>query len=118
MNRSYTVNDFKYCIEKLIKYNHNLEIRTDIMVGFPTETEQDFLDTLRLVEWLGRNKICFQCLTYSPRPNTEASKLPGQLDQKTKSIRFKRLGNLCKFSYVLRSKKLFKKLKRKQVAKV
>ena len=116
MNRSYTVNDFKYCIEKLIGYNPNLEIKTDIIVGFPSETEQDFLDSLRLVEWLGRNNVWFQSLIYSPRPNTEASKLPGQIDQRTKAIRIKRLKDLCSFSRILREKKLFKKLKRKIVA--
>lgn len=111
MNRLYTVNNFKYCIKKLINYNPNLEIKTDIMVGFPSETEQDFLDTLKLVEWLGRNKVRFQCFTYSKRPNTEASKLPGQIDQRTKIYRFRRLANLCNFSYIVGNKKLFHKLK-------
>ena len=115
MNRPYTVNDFKYCIEKLIDYNHNLEIKTDIMVGFPSETEQDFLNTLRLVEWLGRKNVFFQCLPYSPRPNTEASTLPGQVNQRTKVIRLEQLLRLCSISYILRNKKLFKKLKRQTI---
>ena len=115
MNRSYTVNDFKYCVEKLMDYNSNLAIQTDIIVGFPSETEQDFLETSRLVEWLGRSKVFFQNLSYSPRPNTEASKMSGQIDQKTKYSRLKKITRLSRISYLLRDKKLFRKLKRKKV---
>ncbi|MFH1354800.1 MAG: radical SAM protein [Candidatus Omnitrophota bacterium] len=115
MNRSYTVDDFKYCIEKLTGYNSNLRLLTDVMVGFPSETEQDFLETSKLVEWLGRNNVVFHNLSYSPRPNTEASKLPGQIDQITKSVRLKKIARLSEISYLLRNKGLFGKIKRKRI---
>ncbi|MDD5167014.1 MAG: radical SAM protein [Candidatus Omnitrophica bacterium] len=114
MNRSYTANDFKYCVAKLISYNPGIEIKTDIIIGFPTETKRDFFDTLRLVEWLGRNKVYFQCLVYSKRPKTEASKMSGQIEQKVKEGRLKQIERLCRISYVLRDKKLFKKIRRKE----
>lgn len=113
MNRNYTINDFKVYVQKLIACNQNLIINTDILLGFPSETKQDFRDTLKLVEWLGRNRVFFQCLAYSPRPNTKASKLPGQIDQKAKTMRLTRINKLCGFSYILRDKKLFKNLKRR-----
>lgn len=116
MNRHYTVDDFKSCVEELRDCNPGFEIMTDIMVGFPSETEGDFSDTLRLVEWLGRKTVHFQALIYSSRPNTEACKLPGQIDQRTKEIRFQRLKNLCDLSRMLRHERLFKKMKRRRAA--
>jgi MiaB/RimO family radical SAM methylthiotransferase len=115
MNRTYTVDDFKYCVEQLISCDPNVVIKTDVMVGFPSETEQDFLDTLRLVEWLGRYRADIQCLPYGKRPNTEASKMSKQISLKTKNARLKRLHKLCKLSYVLRNRQLFKKLKRSHI---
>lgn len=108
MKRQYSVEDFKDCIEKLLRYNYTLEIKTDIIVGFPQETEEDFLATLKLVEWLGRKRVFFQCLSYSPRPNTQASMLPGQVEERVKRARLKQLLNLCRISYILRDKALFR----------
>jgi tRNA A37 methylthiotransferase MiaB len=110
MNRNYTVNDFKYCVQKLIACNQNLEINTDILLGFPSETNQDFRDSLKLVEWLGRHRVHFQHLVYSNRPRTEASKMSGQISRKTNNSRLKQLKRLCIISYILRDKKLFRKL--------
>lgn len=115
MNRRYTVGDFKDYIQKLTQFNHSLEIKTDFLVGFPSETDYDSLDSLKLAEWLGRHRVDFQCLAYSKRPNTKASRMPGQIDNQTKKDRLKQLSSLCKISYTLRDKKLFKKLKRQKL---
>jgi threonylcarbamoyladenosine tRNA methylthiotransferase CDKAL1 len=117
MNRNYTVEDFKSCVQKIMIYNQDLEINTDILLGFPSETDQDFQDSLRLVEWLGRQRVYFQCLSYSKRPNTEASRMSGQISQKTKDARLKQLRRLCGVSYILRDKNLFKKLRCKKHSK-
>jgi tRNA-2-methylthio-N6-dimethylallyladenosine synthase len=50
MNRRYTRAQYVSLVEKLRASNPNIELTTDIIVGFPSETEEDFLDTLSLVE--------------------------------------------------------------------
>ena len=105
MNRSYTVNDFKSCVKKLTDCNPQFEIITDILVGFPSETERDFLDTMKLVEWLGSYKVYFQCLSYSKRPNTKASKMSGQIDQKIKKDRLKKVAILCRADQIIKKLK-------------
>ncbi|HOX54090.1 MAG TPA: radical SAM protein [Candidatus Omnitrophota bacterium] len=98
MNRYYTVSDFRYCVQKLIEYNPKLEIYTNIIVGFPTETEDDFQETIKLVGSFGRHITYFHCPPYSNRPNTPASKMSGQIDRKTIEDRLRRLNNLCRFN--------------------
>lgn len=113
MNRFYTVKDFKYCVKKISGLNPKLTIMTDILVGFPSETEDDFSKTLKLIEWLGRHKVFFQCLGYSKRPNAEASLMPGQIDYGIKQARVRKLNKLCQLSYVMRDKNLFMQSKRR-----
>ncbi len=113
MRRRYTVEDFKFCVKKLLGYNPDIEIKTDIIVGFPTETEEDFLETLKLVEWLGRYKVIFQCLSYSKRPGTKASKMLQQMDEITKRNRLEKLNVLCEYNEIFKNKKLFTKLSNK-----
>lgn len=87
MNRKYTYEDY-YDLTKKIKKIPDVAITTDIMVGFPTETEEDFLDTLRAVEDIKfHNAFMF---VYSPRTGTQASKMP-QLPNKIKKERITRL---------------------------
>ncbi|MFH1655741.1 MAG: radical SAM protein [Candidatus Omnitrophota bacterium] len=114
MKRSYGIDDFKYSIGRIVSINPGIRIETDIIVGFPSETEEDFRKSILLTEWLGKNKIYYQIFEFDSRPNTEASKLPNQLSTKEKQERFRRLSLLCKSSYMIfKNKKLFKELKRK-----
>ena len=110
MNRFYTVDDFKSYIEAIVASNPAIDLRTDILVGFPRETEYDFQQTLKLVGWLGRYKVEYQCLPYSRRPNTKADSMSGHLDQKTKATRFKILQRLCWINSILNKPYLFKQL--------
>ena len=89
MNRRYTREEYLKLIEKLKTLNSNIQISSDFIVGFPNETEEDFEQTLDIVR-----KVKFiQCYAfkYSPRPNTVAAKMDGQIDLKIKSDRLKRL---------------------------
>ncbi len=89
MNRRYTVEQFIDICNKL----KGITLATDIIVGFPTETEEQFLETLDLV-----NKIRFDVINiskYSARPNTPASKMK-QLHQGIINDRSKRLTELFK----------------------
>jgi tRNA-2-methylthio-N6-dimethylallyladenosine synthase len=89
MNRKYTKEDYLKLIQKIKSINPDIEITTDIMVGFPGETEDDFLETLDVV-----NKVKFNSVftfIYSKRPMTEAAKLSYDISKEELKDRFKRL---------------------------
>jgi tRNA-2-methylthio-N6-dimethylallyladenosine synthase len=89
MNRKYTRESF---INTAMQYRRKMPeatISTDIIVGFPGETEADFEDTLDLMRTVRFDSaFTFQ---FSPRPGTEASQYPGQVDADTVTERFSRL---------------------------
>ncbi|MEW6008788.1 MAG: radical SAM protein [Candidatus Omnitrophota bacterium] len=116
MERPYTVDDFKYCIEKIIEWNPKLELKTDIIVGFPSETKRDFLDTLKLVEWLSSKGVFIQFFNYSKRPNTKASSMPGQISAIIKQQRFRKCAKVTALYSLLHNKKSFSKLKRDKLS--
>ena len=74
MNRHYTREEYMEKVELIRKYFENPAITTDIIVGFPTETEEDFLDTLDLIEKVKFSQIHY--FAYSSRTGTVASKMP------------------------------------------
>ena len=74
MKRGYTALEFKSKIRKLLKVRPDIRLSTDIIVGFPGETDQDFQDTMALVHEIGFD-TSFSFI-YSPRPGTPAANLP------------------------------------------
>ena len=74
MKRGYTALEFKSKIRKLRKFRPDIRLSTDIIVGFPGETDQDFQDTMDLVHEIGFD-TSFSFI-YSPRPGTPAANLP------------------------------------------
>ncbi len=92
MNRKYTREDYLEKVRLLRKYIPDIAITTDIMVSFPTETEEDFLDTLDLVKEVGfAGAFTF---IYSRRKGTPADKMEGQIDEETSKNRIMRLIDL------------------------
>ncbi|MCF6464966.1 tRNA (N6-isopentenyl adenosine(37)-C2)-methylthiotransferase MiaB [Clostridium sp. Cult2] len=89
MNRKYTKEDYLILIEKIKKAIPNIAISTDIIVGFPGETEEDFNETLDLVKRV-RYDSAFTFL-YSIREGTLAAKMENQIPDKVKHDRFQRL---------------------------
>ena len=92
MNRKYTREDYFNKIEILRKYIPDIAITSDIMVGFPTETEEDFLDTIDVV-----NRISFAgafTFVYSRRKGTPADKMEGQIDESVSKVRIMKLIDL------------------------
>ncbi len=89
MNRNYTREDYLKIIDKLKKLIPNISITTDIIIGFPGETEDDFNGTLDLVKEV-RYDSAFTFL-YSIREGTKAAKMENQIDEKVKHNRFQRL---------------------------
>lgn len=93
MNRRYTSADYIEKVNLIKKYIPDCAITTDIMVGFPTETEQDFQDTLELVKKVGFSSAF--TFVYSRRKGTVADKMEGQVSEDIKKDRIMRLVELC-----------------------
>lgn len=89
MNRKYTKEGYLNLVKKLQEKVPNVGLTTDIIVGFPGETEEDFKDTLDIVE-KARYDSAFTFL-YSIREGTPAAKMEDQVDEKVKQERFNRL---------------------------
>ena len=89
MNRGYTREEYLEIIAKIKKHFDHYSITTDIIVGFPGETEQDFEDTLDIVK-----KVQFDMaftFKYSKRSGTPAAKKEGQISEDIKDKRLQKL---------------------------
>jgi tRNA-2-methylthio-N6-dimethylallyladenosine synthase len=92
MKRAYTRERYLEKVRKVRAAIPEVAVTTDIIVGFPGETEADFQDTLDLVEE-ARYDAAYM-FQYSPRPMTEAADLPGHLPKEIVQERFERLAAL------------------------
>lgn len=82
MNRHYTTADYINCVQKLRAARPQMGIFADVIAGYPTETDEDFLKTYRFIENLQLSGL--HVFSYSPRPHTPAAQLP---QVKTEEIR-------------------------------
>ena len=89
MNRRYSVEKYLSQIESIRKIIPDCAITTDIIVGFPTETEEDFIDTVKLVETVKFDGAF--TFVYSKREGTKAAIMDGQIDPKIQKDRIMRL---------------------------
>ncbi|MBQ8908835.1 MAG: tRNA (N6-isopentenyl adenosine(37)-C2)-methylthiotransferase MiaB [Clostridia bacterium] len=89
MNRKYTREKYLSIIEKIREKIPNCRITSDFIVGFPTETEEEFEDTYSLVKQVRYDSIF--AFMYSPREGTVASKMEGQIEDKVKHARVNKL---------------------------
>jgi len=85
MNRRYTSAQYSELVEKIRKIFPDASITTDIMVGFPGETDEDFEESLRFVEKTGFSKI--HVFPYSIRAGTKAASMKNQISASVKSRR-------------------------------
>jgi len=89
MNRGYTSSEYHEKIQKLREVCPDIGLSSDVMVGFPGETEEDFQETVRLLE-----SVQFDTLfsfRYSDRPGTKSSQFPDKVDESIKARRLKEL---------------------------
>jgi len=86
MRRGYRIEDFKQAILTLKSQFPALQIRTQIMVGFPGETEDEFQDTLRLLD--EGNFDFVEVYMFQPRPGTEAARMKDQIPEKVGRRRY------------------------------
>ncbi len=89
MNRKYTVEDYLKKVEILKKYVPDCTLTTDLIVGFPNESDEDFEDTLRLVEKVGYSSAF--TYVYSKRNGTAAAKMDGQISEEISKKRIMKL---------------------------
>lgn len=89
MNRNYTRKDYLALVDKIKTAMPDISITTDLIVGFPGETEEDFEDTLSLVKEVGYSSaFTFQ---YSKRTGTPAATFEDQVPEEVMTERFNRL---------------------------
>jgi len=89
MNRKYTAGEYKRAVELLRSYIPDVALTTDVMVGFPGETEAEFEKTVKFLEEINFAKI--HVFKYSPRKGTPAATFKEQIDGETKEKRSARL---------------------------
>ena len=89
MNRKYTTNEFREVAKRLRSYFEDANLTTDIIVGFPGETNEEFTKTYEFLKEIKFYKM--HVFKYSPREGTPASKMQNQIDGKTKEERSQKL---------------------------
>ena len=92
MNRRYTIDEYKELFYKLKNKIDNVSITTDIIVGFPNETEEDFEETLKVYNEL-KYDLAYTFI-YSPREGTPAAKIKDSVPLEEKEKRLQRLNEL------------------------
>ncbi len=92
MNRNYTKEQYLELVKKMKDMIPNVAFSTDIIVGFPGETDEEFEDTLDVVKKVGYDQIFM--FIYSKRNGTRAAKREDQIPEEVKHKRFDKLKNL------------------------
>ena len=102
MNRGYTREHYLGLIRRLRELVPDIAVTTDIIVGFPGETEEDFADTIALVKEIKYDAA--YTFAYSKRALTKAANMPEQIDKATKKDRLKRLNSVINASVIEKNK--------------
>ena len=89
MNRKYTTNQFRNVVELLRNAYPEVHLTTDVIVGFPGETEEEFNKTYEFLKEIKFYKM--HVFKYSPRSGTVAAKMPNQIDGNVKEERSNKL---------------------------
>ncbi|WP_461638095.1 tRNA (N(6)-L-threonylcarbamoyladenosine(37)-C(2))-methylthiotransferase MtaB [Labilibaculum euxinus] len=92
MRRMYTAKRFKEIVQTVRAKNHDFNITTDIIIGFPNESEEDFSATCDAIKELNFGHV--HTFKYSIRKGTRAERMPNQVDERIKTERSEILRNL------------------------
>ena len=103
MSRGYTHEKYRRIIDTVRRYVPDASLSADVIVGFPGETEEQFQNTLTLVNDIGFDLI--NTAAYSPRPGTPAALWQNQLTEEVKSDRLQRLNHLVSIQAAERSQR-------------
>lgn len=105
MNRPYRRKDYLDIVKVLQEFDPDYGITTDIIAGFPGETETDFMDSIHLVEEVGFCKV--HAFKYSQRPLTKAASMPGQIpapEKKQRSRKLMEAGEMASWRFFAQNK--------------
>ncbi len=103
MNRGYDTSTYQQVINRIIKKYPDISIGTDIIVGFPGETDEDFMNTMKFVDIMPFSYL--HVFPYSRRPDTQAFSMEKQVNADIKKERVKMLiesGKIKKYTYLER----------------
>ncbi|MBE7036473.1 MAG: tRNA (N(6)-L-threonylcarbamoyladenosine(37)-C(2))-methylthiotransferase MtaB [Ruminococcaceae bacterium] len=89
MNRKYTTQVYAEAVERIRQAMPEAAITTDVIVGFPGETEEEFAETVEFLKKISLSDA--HIFKYSPRQGTPAAKMPGQISPAIKEVRSKEL---------------------------
>ncbi len=95
MNRGYNTSFYRELINSIVSACPDISIGTDVIAGFPGESDKDFDDTVKFIEQLPLSYL--HVFPYSKRPNTKAYLFSNQIDNKVKRSRVKKLIEIGKF---------------------
>lgn len=104
MNRHYTREEYLEKVDKLRQTSPEISITSDVIVGFPGETEEEFEETLSLLEKVGFDDLF--SFKYSDRPQAKASILTDKVEEAVKAERLLRLQNFQKKYTLMKNKRL------------
>ena len=104
MNRGYASEDYVLLIEKLRKDIPNITIATDVIVGFPSETEKEFEETVKILKKTTPEFVNIS--RFGARPGTKAAEMPNQIHGRDKKERSRKITDLCQEISFKRNKPL------------
>jgi MiaB/RimO family radical SAM methylthiotransferase len=93
MRRGYTVKEFDTIVDKIRKKFPDMTLATDIIVAFPSETEEQFEETCDIIKKIKPDVI--NLTRFSPRPYTDAKKMEGRIDTKTAKERSRKMAEIA-----------------------
>ncbi len=99
MNRGYTVEQYKNLIKKIRRKIPRVKIATDVIVGFPGETEKHFKNTVKILKEIKFDKAYIN--KYSPRPGTASAFLKDDVSRKEKIKRWKTLNEIINKKFII-----------------
>jgi tRNA-2-methylthio-N6-dimethylallyladenosine synthase len=94
MRRLHSIDRYKKIVDKVRSSRRDIALTTDIIVGFPGETDMDFEDTIKLVQYCGFDSSYI--FKYSPRPGTPAYEMIDDVSPAEKTRRFRELESIQK----------------------
>ena len=93
MNRHYTTAEYADLCARLRHHFPECALTTDVMVGFPGESKEEFEESCRFVDSIGFSRV--HIFAYSRRPGTRADRFPDQVDNREKTLRSKKMQAIC-----------------------
>ena len=104
MNRTYSKQEFLDLVYKIRNYMPDCSLSTDVIVGFPGESDEEFLETLDVMDKVGFNSAFM--FKYSSRPGTKAAEYTDQIEEAVKQTRLESLIILQKEKTLIANKKM------------